>query len=84
MKRTECNCGPLYRTYQVTKTIIIVPPLTVCCFFTMGLHNIGTAICMPIEYVVNGNMRYTAGKRFDHREEYIARTFYDVGVYLIQ
>jgi hypothetical protein len=50
----------------------------------MGLHNIGTAICMPIEYVVNGNMRYTAGKRFDHREEYIARTFYDVGVYLIQ
>ncbi len=78
----ECNCKPLYRTYRVTKMIIILPPLATCAAFTVGLHNIGTLISLPVEYIINGNIYYTI-RNFNERTEYIQRTFYDISVCLI-
>ena len=81
MSETNCN-NPLYRTYQVTKAIIVVPPLVVFGGISLASIKLGVFIVAPIDYIVNGNVHttFSAVKRAETR---VVKNIENIGNYLI-
>jgi hypothetical protein len=61
---TECYWyDPLYRTYQVTKAIIFIPPLVICGGVGVSINQVGSVVYAPIDYIINGDLCYTLESR---------------------
>ena len=77
------SCAPLYRTYQVAKAIVFIPPLFLCGIATLSIHRIGTAICTPFDYIVNGNCDATIGE-YKQRSKYMQTQAHNFAAYILQ
>ena len=83
MSETNCN-NPLYRTYQVTKAIIVVPPLYIVTLTSLTLLMTGSLIALPVDYIITGDIKNTmGGYTFDMRVDSIISTSAMIGCYLI-
>jgi hypothetical protein len=77
------SCAPLYRTYQVAKGLVFIIPLGYCALATCGIHLVGSGICAPIEYVVNGNVEVSINQ-INQRTDYMRAVCRDAFKYIIE
>jgi hypothetical protein len=76
------SCAPLYRTYQVAKGLVFIPPLAVIGVTTLVLNKT-VVVLAPVDFIINGNLEVTIGQSIK-RQAYLHELFYKTGLWIVQ